>query len=296
MESRPHYTDAHRQPAGPAKMGCSGSKPSEERKKDSAANALQLAASGYLRGKEAKAAADKTKAEEEERLAREQREAEAAKLLQRAASAHLALTDPLKPPGLNIPTDNNEKNVVENVIDTARGLMEGLFKGMAGDNEGGGAKPPGLNIPANDGGENLLEKGLSSARALLGLDKPADSKPAARSAEDLAAELEAQQQQPPQDEGTAPAPPVAAAAASPALALAPAPPVIDTSTTDPGDVTYREYVATGAAATTISPPAAPAAPDPPAHSEAESTAPPPPPPPVAATAAATDATETKQVL
>ena len=70
-----------------------------------------------------------------------QREAEAARLLQRVAAAHLALAaEPIKPPGLNIPTlsgaeYNNPNDLVSNVVETARGLVEGtnlaLRKGLA---------------------------------------------------------------------------------------------------------------------------------------------------------------------
>jgi hypothetical protein len=134
---------------------------------------------------------------------------EAAMLLQRAAAAHLALTEPMKPPGLSIPA--GQTNVVESVIETARGLVKGAGdlvagvlglsnEGGGGDDDppvasrGGGARPPGLTIPvtnhAGKGGDNIFEQGLNSARQLL---TQVTSGFSGGNAEVLAAHLEAAQ-------------------------------------------------------------------------------------------------------
>lgn len=175
-------------------MGCAGSKggvtfQSEESKKDAAANALQLAASAHLKKKGGK----EDKATAAEKAAKAEREAEAAKLLQKAATAHLALAEPMKPPGLSIPVPDQNTNIVVNVIDTARKAMEGLFGGQ--QEPPPGARPPSLAIPApgsapETGGDNIFQQALNSARGLF--QAPQAEGFGGGGAEDLAARLEAE--------------------------------------------------------------------------------------------------------
>jgi hypothetical protein len=145
-------------------------------------------------------------ADKEAQAAKANAELEAAMLLQRAAAAHLALTEPIKPPTLSIPTISDQPNVVEAVIETARGLVKGASDIVAGAlglanegsddppvaSRGGGARVQGLAIPAKkeDAEGNLFEQGLNSARQLITQVASGFSR---GSAEDLASQLEADQ-------------------------------------------------------------------------------------------------------
>lgn len=218
-------------------MGCAGSKSSgpvyetEESRKDAAANALQLAATAHLRKKAGNAEpskADKAKVEEDS-AAKALREAEAASLLQRAATAHLALAEPVKPPGLNIPTQESGPAIIANVIESARGVataISTIFGGgeqqPAGAASGVGARPPSIAIPApgtadtaTQSGDNLFTQALNSARGLFG-GGPAE--PTVSAAEELAAKLEAEEAAA-QAEAAPPSP----SAPSPTAATAPPP-------------------------------------------------------------------------
>lgn len=175
-----------------------------EAEKDAAATALQLAAAEHLRRKEAAAESKMTDAE---RKAADAREAEAAKLLQRAAAAHLALAEPAKPPSLSIPASSEPSNVMSGVMESARGLVDGLASAFRGDAQASGAAQPGasplaLNVgPAqqaqSDG--NIFDAALNSARAVI---QNVQSGFGGGGAEDLAAQLEAQQ--PPVDDAEPP--------------------------------------------------------------------------------------------
>ena len=191
-------------------MGCASSKAdkgptfqyaSEEDRKDAAANALQLAAADHLRKKSGKAGKEKTKEAKAEEAARAEKEAEAAALIQKAAAAHLALSEPVKPPGLSIPAAPAGSDIVANVIDTARGLAESVANIFGGAQQPGevargeGARPPSLAITGGSttaaAGDNIFSQALNSARDLI-FSTPAAPQ-GASSAEDLAARLEAEE-------------------------------------------------------------------------------------------------------
>lgn len=224
-------------------MGCSGSKSgptyeTEESRKDAAANALQLAATAHLRKK----ASSTELKPEEDAGAKAKREAEAAMLLQRAASAHLALAEPVKPPGLNIPappSDGSANTVIANVIESARGVATAIGSLFGSDQQpsaaasGAGVRPPSLAIPATgaadtQSGDNLFTQALNSARGLFG-GGPAE--PTVSAAEELAAKLEAEEA-------------AAAQVATPATAMAQAGPP---SPTPPSPTAATEATATATA-------------------------------------------------
>lgn len=212
-------------------MGCAGSKggptyETEESRKDAAANALQLAATAHLRKKASTENAKKNAAEDP--AAKAKREAEAAALLQRTASAHLALAEPNKPPGLNIPTEGPA--IIANVIESARGVATALTNIFSGSEQqpgaaasGSGVRPPSIAIPApgtadsaTQSGDNLFTQALNSARAVFGAG-PAE--PTASAAEELAAKLEAEEAAAAADKAGAPS----AASPSPTAATSTAP-------------------------------------------------------------------------
>lgn len=235
-------------------MGCAGSKSgptyeTEESRKDAAANALQLAATAHLRKK---ASSTELKKPEEDPAVRAKREAEAAMLLQRAASAHLALAEPVKPPGLNIPAPPTDgpNAVIANVIESARGVATAIGSLFGGDQQqpsgaasGGGVRPPSITIPApstadssTQSGDNLFTQALNSARGLFG-GGPAE--PTASAAEELAAKLEA-------EEAAAAKEAAAAPAAAPADAGPPSPtPPSPTAATEAAVAPASVPVATG---------------------------------------------------
>ena len=97
---------------------CSSSVKTDEKSKDAAAKALQVAAAGHLQRSKEKSEKLELEAAEEQRLARE---AEAATLLQRAAAAHIAMQEPPKPPALVM----ENVNPVAQLIDSARFLFAG---------------------------------------------------------------------------------------------------------------------------------------------------------------------------
>jgi hypothetical protein len=248
-------------------MGCAGSKSgptyeTEESRKDAAANALQLAATAHLRKKASSADLNKP---DEDPATRAKREAEAAMLLQRAASAHLALAEPVKPPGLNIPAPSTE-GVIANVIESARGVATAIGSLFAGDQQqpsaaasGGGVRPPSITIPAagtadssTQSGDNLFTQALNSARGLFG-GGPAE--PTASAAEELAAKLEAEEAAAAKEAAAAPAaaPATAAADAGPPSPAPPSPTAATEAAVAPATVAVATGGETATAETSAEP-------------------------------------------
>lgn len=244
-------------------MGCAGSKSgptyeTEESRKDAAANALQLAATAHLRKKASSPSLNKQP--EEDAGAKAKREAEAAMLLQRAASSHLALAEPVKPPGLNIPAQSTEgaNAVIANVIESARGVATAIGSLFAADQQqpgaagsGAGVRPPSIAIPASgtadsatQSGDNLFTQALNSARGLFG---GAQAEPAASAAEELAAKLEAEEAAAAAQAAGAPAAATATAAteASPPSPTPPSPTAAATEATATAAAPATAAVATG---------------------------------------------------